>query len=144
MTANPKKTKKTVTIADQFTHQKLPNHFERDTHIYVQGLEIHKVHVLAGETAEKDIIVVEYRDSPNLSFYDAQGKLVDVDHYLPDEYKTADMSGADAVISNLRGLNMNKAKSNNDFKSLLEATLIAGQGNLANGLKISQTPHIIF
>ena len=101
MTANPKTTKKTTSIADQFTYQKLPNHFERDTHIHVQGLEIYKVHVLAGETPEKDIIVVEYKESPNLSFYDAEGKLVDIDHYLPDEYKAADMSGADVVISNL-------------------------------------------
>jgi len=136
MTMNTKATKKTISIADQFTYQKLPNHFDRDTHIHVQGLEIHKVHVLAGETAEKDIIVVEYKDSPNLSFYDSEGKLVDIDHYLPDEYKTADMSGADAVISNLRGLNINKAKSTRDFKELLEATLIAGQNDLTNGLKI--------
>lgn len=136
MTANPKTTKKTFTIADQFTHQKLANHFEKDTHIHVQGLEIHKVHVLAGETPDKDIIVVEYRDSPNLSFYDAQGKLVDVDHYLPDEYKEADMSGADTVINNLRGLNLQKAKSDRDFKTLLEATLVAGQNDLTDGLKI--------
>ena len=83
MSTNPKTTKKTATIADQFTFQKVPNHFEQDTHIHVQGLEIHKVHVLAGETPEKDIIVVEYKESPNLSFYDAEGKLVDIDHYLP-------------------------------------------------------------
>ena len=78
MTANPKTTKKTSTIADQFTFQKEPSHFERDTHIHVQGLEISKVHVLAGETPEQDIIVVEYKESPNLSFYDAEGKLTSV------------------------------------------------------------------
>ena len=44
-------------------------------------------------------------------FYDAQGKLVDIDHYLPDAYKTVDLSGADVVIENLRSLNLNKAKS---------------------------------
>ena len=135
MSTNPKTTKKTATIADQFTFQKVPNHFEQDTHIHVQGLEIHKVHVLAGETPEKDIIVVEYKESPNLSFYDAEGKLVDIDHYLPDEYKAADMSGADAIISNLRGLNINKAKNKIDFKELLEATFIVGQNDLTSGLK---------
>lgn len=136
MTMNPKTTKKTVTIADQFTFQKSPNYFEQDTHIHVQGLTIYKVHVLAGATPEQDIILVEYKDSPNLSFYDAEGKLVDIDHYLPDEYKAADMTGADTVISNLRGLNINKAKNSRDFKELLDATMIAGRDNLADGLKI--------
>ncbi|MEM1120446.1 MAG: hypothetical protein AAGJ18_08335 [Bacteroidota bacterium] len=131
---NPKATKKIATIADQFTFQKLPQHFERDTHIHVQNLTIYKVHVLAGATPEKDIIVVEYKDSPNLSFYDAEGKLVDIDHYLPDAYKAADLTGADTVINNLRGLNVQKAKSTGDFKELLEATLIAGQNDLASGL----------
>ena len=44
------------TIQEQFTYEEISNHFEKDTHIGVQGLEIEKIHVLYGETSPEDIL----------------------------------------------------------------------------------------
>ena len=46
------------TIQEQFTYEEISNHFEKDTHIGVQGLEIEKIHVLYGETSPEDIFAV--------------------------------------------------------------------------------------
>ena len=46
------------TIQEQFSFQVLPNHFERDTHLGIQGLNIEKIHILSGESPNEDVLVV--------------------------------------------------------------------------------------
>ena len=104
-----------TSIKDQFTSKKLNNFFEKDTHVEVEHLEIANVHVLSGETAETDIVVVGYASSPNLSFYDSNGKLIDVDHYLPDHYKEQDTQGVKEIIKNLRIDKSNTLKLRRSF-----------------------------
>ncbi len=123
------------TIQEQFSFQVLPNHFERDTHLGIQGLNIEKMHILSGESPDEDVLVVLYQGSPNLSFYDVHGRLIDVDHYLPDDYVRADLSGADAVISNLKNIPIADAKSTEKFSQLLKDTFQAGRNELATGLR---------
>lgn len=123
------------TIQEQFSFQILPNHFEQDSHLGIQGLNIEKIHILSGESPDEDILVVLYQGSPNLSFYDVHGRLIDVDHYLPDDYLRADLSGTDAIISNLRNLPFKDVKSSNKFGKILSETFKAGRNGLANGLR---------
>lgn len=124
-----------LTIQEQFSFQVLPNHFERDTHLGIQGLNIEKIQILSGESPHEDILVVLYQGSPNLSFYDVHGRLIDVDHYLPDDYVRADLSGVDAVISNLKNLPIVDAKSKGKFGKFLSDTFKAGRNDLAAGLR---------
>ena len=123
------------TIQEQFSFQVLPNHFERDTHLGIQGLNIEKIHILSGESPHEDILVVLYQGSPNLSFYDVHGRLIDVDHYLPDDYVRADLSGADAVISNLKNLPLKEMRIGAEFGKILKDTFHAGRNELATGLR---------
>lgn len=118
----------------QFTSEILPDFFERDTHTEVQDLAIDSIHVLSGETAQEDIIVIRYQNSPNISFYDAKGQLIDVDHYLPENYQQEDESGADAVIANLRDLDHKNLNESIQLKSILEDIYKVGDGRLAPGL----------
>ncbi len=122
------------TIQEQFTFQQIPEHFERDTHIGVQHLDIEKFHVLNGDSPNEDILVIIYEGSPNLSFYDAQGRLVDVDHYLPDTYTQQDHIGASTVIKNLKGASLKLLKNKDSFEDLLEEVFNRGRGSLAEGL----------
>ena len=123
------------TIQEQFKFEEIVGHFEKDSHIGVQGLEIEKIHVLYGETSEEDILVLLYKGSPNLSFYDTYGQLIDVDHYLPDNYQLQDSEGAKSIISNLKGKDDKYIKEKLSYKLLLEETFNVGNGNLATGLK---------
>jgi len=123
------------TIREQFTYQEIPNHFERDTHIAIQHIEIDQIKVLYGETAQEDILVVLYKDSPILSFYDTGGHLVDIDHYLPEDYRKQDVLGAESVMANLKNLNLTLAKNRKQYKAFLEETFIVGEGDLGTGLK---------
>ncbi len=123
------------TIQEQFTFQSLADHFEKDTHIDVQALEIENIHVLYGETPIEDILVVLYKASPNLSFYNAQGQLIDIDHYLPNNYTKQDEIGSETLLANLRQVDLKKAEHPDFYQSLLEDTFAAGQGNFIEGLK---------
>ena len=123
------------TIKDQFSFEILPDHFEPDTHIEVQGLNIEKIHILSGESPHEDIVVVVYQGSPNLSFYDVRGQLIDVDHYLPTGYAQEDLSGADAVIDNLKAIIPKDAQSPEKYPQLMNYVFNAGRGNLAEGLR---------
>lgn len=124
-----------LSIKEQFSFEKLPQHFEKDSHIDLQGLAIEELRVLAGESPQEDILAVLYAGSPNMSFYDWQGKLIDVDHYLPDTYLKEDAHGADAVIMNLRDFDEAGARNPTAFVNLLDVTLEMGSGNLSEGLR---------
>ena len=123
------------TIQEQFSFQVLPNHFERDTHLGIQGLNIEKIHVLSGESPNEDVLIVLYQGSPNLSFYDVYGRLIDVDHYLPDDYVRADLSGADTVISNLKNLPLKDMRTGAEFEKIIKDIFHAGRNELATGLR---------
>lgn len=123
------------TIQEQFTFQQLPEHFEKDTHIGIQGLEIARIHILYGETPIEDILVVLYKGSPNLSFYNAQGQLIDIDHYLPNNYYLQDEQGSEALIANLRNIDLHKANTVVFYPVLLQTLFAEGEGDLIKGLK---------
>ena len=125
-----------LSIQEQFTFQLKSDFFEKDTHVDIQGLEIEKIQVLSGETASEDILLIIYKGSPNVSFYNAKGQLVDVDHYLPDQYRKEDVIGTDSIISNLK--NISKAKANNPslFRAQLDEVFEKGNGSLAIGLHL--------
>ncbi len=122
-------------IQDQFTSKKNQNYFEKDPHLGVDNLEIDRIRVLSGETSEADVIVVCYKLSPNLSFYDSFGKLIDVDHYLPDFYKDKESVGTTEIIQNLKNFNLKSFKSRRSYSKLLRETFESGNGNLVEGLK---------
>jgi len=122
-------------IKEQFQFQVVRSHFEVDTHTEVQNLEIEKLKVLSGESADQDILVVEYKGSPNLSFFDSKGQLLDVDHYLPENFSTKDDINIDAIISNLSlSEPVSRLKSSDEFDRLLKETLESGDQRLAEGL----------
>ncbi len=123
-------------IKEQFSFQQLPDHFEKDTHIGIEGLAIQELRLLAGESPKEDLLVVIYKKSPYLSFYDTQGELIDVDHYLPDTYKKEDTYGADSLMANLRNFNVAESKKSKVFYHLITEVLsIDGGTNLAKGLR---------
>ena len=104
-----------TSIKDQFTSKTIKNHFESDPHIDLDHLEVDRIEILSGETVENDIIVISYKSSPILSFYNSNGKLIDVDHYLPDFYKEQDVKGASDVIKNLKKVNLRTLKAKRSF-----------------------------
>jgi len=122
------------TLQEQFKFQTVKSHFEIDTHIEVQNLDIQNIRVLSGESADKDILIVQYKNSPHLSFFNANGKLLDVDHYLPENYRDEDEINAESIISNLQNANLTHLKSTKNFDSLLQETINLGNGDLAKGL----------
>ena len=123
-------------IQEQFQFQISRSHFETDTHIGVQNQEIETLRVLSGESADKDILVVQYKGSPNLSFFSADGKLLDVDHYLPENFQTKDEVNADSVIANLKHKDdLSVLKSTVAFERILQETFEAGNQNLVIGLE---------
>lgn len=122
-------------IKEQFKFQIISNHFETDTHNEVQNLDISNLRILSGEQQDEDILVVEYEGSPNLSFYDSKGKLLDVDHYLPDNFRVNDIINVDAIISNLKYNDIVSLKSISHFEGLLKETFALGKGNMADGIK---------
>ena len=48
-------------IKEQFKFQIIQSHFEADTHTEVQNLDIENLRVLSGASADKDILVVQYK-----------------------------------------------------------------------------------
>ena len=123
-------------IQEQFQFEITRSHFEIDTHIEVQNLEIEDLRVLSGESADKDILVVQYKGSPNLSFFNADGKLLDVDHYLPENFGSRDQFNVESVISNLKHKDgLAELKSPEEFERILEETFRAGNQSLVTGLE---------
>lgn len=108
------------TIQEQFEYKRIPDYFEKDTHTEVQGLEIDSIKVLYGESSDQDITVVRYAESPNLSFYNFQGKLIDIDHYLPDKYQEEDRKTSETIIGNLKNVD-EKANHVDMYSDLLDA-----------------------
>ncbi|MDF1697627.1 MAG: AAA family ATPase [Saprospiraceae bacterium] len=123
-----------TTIKDQFRFKRIPTFFEQDTHLEVQDLEIDGVTVLSGDSAIDDVYIVSYLSSPYLSFFSSNGKLLDVDHYLPDNYKDLEFYDIESIILNLRGIEKSTVNSENDYVNLLHTTFGEGRGNLAKGL----------
>lgn len=123
-------------LREQFAFHPLPGHFEPDPHHEVQGLEVTRVKVLHGETAADDILVVNYQGSPALSFYNTRGRLIDVDHYLPDHYVDVDADSAKQVIKNLRGTTVSSLATATDFRPALDTILEVGDRSLARGLQL--------
>lgn len=107
-----------------------------DPHTEVQGLTIENLRMLSGENAEQDLLVVQYKSSPNLSFYDAKGKLLDVDHYLPEDFKKHDTINIEAIISNLKENDLSRLKREKDMHTLLQETFDAGNQNFVTGLEV--------
>ncbi|NJC26863.1 AAA family ATPase [Neolewinella antarctica] len=113
----------------------LPNHFTPDTHTSVAGATPESIHVLHGETELEDITVITYHGIPALSFYDVYGRLIDVDHYLPDDYVRHDRAGRDAFLASLnlkKHAGLDKAHA---FPEILTTVMNAGAGSLAAGLQ---------
>ena len=121
-------------IQQQFDFQVISSYFERDTHSEVQDLDVHSLKILSCESADRDILVVQYDGSPNLSFYNIEGRLLDVDHYLPENYASHDTFNVDAVISNLRNVDTDKLKSMSRMKDFVRETFSAGNDDFVDGL----------
>ncbi len=122
-------------LKEQFKYKLIRSHFEVDTHTEIQNHSIEDMRILNGESADDDILVITYKGSPNLSFFNAQGKLLDIDHYLPENYKYKDNVNADAIISNLKDSNIPRLRSDKDFDFILHETLEEGNQSLVSGLK---------
>lgn len=124
------------TLHEQFQHQLFENHFEDDPTLEIQGLEIAAIRVLHRETAEDDVLVVEYKASPALSFYNTRGRLIDVDHYLPDHYVEADQESAAQIIKNLRGASPAAMSSESEYAGLLDQVFEMGGRSISQGLRM--------
>lgn len=124
-----------ASVKDQFTNKIVDHFFESDTHTSVEHLEIDAINILSGETSSNDIIVVSYKSSPNLSFYDSRGRLIDVDHYLPDNYKDFDFEGAMEIVKSLKNINNKTIRAKRSYAKLLRETFEEGNGNLVFGLR---------
>ncbi|MEO0731560.1 MAG: hypothetical protein AAFZ52_01905, partial [Bacteroidota bacterium] len=123
------------TLQAQFRQQSLPDPFEPDPHRELRNARISGIRVLHGETADDDILVVQYEGSPALSFYNTRGRLIDVDHYLPDNYPEVDEESVGKVLENLAGVRPSELQSAPRFKELLTQTFEAGGGRLYLGMR---------
>ena len=112
-----------------------PNFYEPDPHQAVRTASVATVHVLPGETELEDITVVSYHNLPYLSFYDVYGRLIDVDHYLPDSYRNHDKSGADALLESLRIPDPKALDNEQALSGQVKQLLERGDGSLAEGLR---------
>lgn len=124
------------TLTAQFKHQLFENHFEEDPHLEVQGLDIANIRILHGETAEDDVLAVEYKGSPALSFYNTLGRLIDVDHYLPDHHVEADQESAKQILDNLPGTTPAQLSSTSGYANLLDQVMEIGNRSLSQGLRL--------
>ncbi len=121
---------------NQFQFQALPDHFQRDSHEQIVGLQIDRLHMLSGALSSQDILIVQYRDSPLLSFYDVNGALIDVDHYLPDNYSLNDDSTSQSVVYNTKGYKKTEAKNKAKYKTILNRIYKAGNADFSAGLQV--------
>jgi len=124
-----------ASIKEQFQFQIIRSHFEVDTHIEVRDLETSNLKVLSAESADKDILVVQYNGSPNLSFFDTKGKLLDVDHYLPENYKDYDGINLESIISSFKDSEITRLKSKDEFDNLLDEVFSLGNQQFVPGLE---------
>lgn len=122
-------------LKEQFKFQTIRSHFEVDNHTEVQNLAIENIRVLSAESADRDILIVTYKGSPNLSFFNNDGRLLDVDHYLPENFRQYDDVNIEAIISNLKNNDLQRLKSPEEFELLVNETLDAGEQNLGIGLQ---------
>ncbi len=120
------------TIQEQFEYKRIPQYFEQDTHTEIQDLEIDSIRILYGESSKQDIIVISYKDSPNLSFYSSTGQLIDVDHYLPSNYREEDLKSSQEILKTVKNLDP-KADQLGRFKDLL-SDLVKDDGALHHQL----------
>jgi hypothetical protein len=119
----------------QFQFQALPDHYEKESHEQIVDLQIDKLHIIKGTLSSQDILIVQYQNSPLLSFYDVKGRLIDVDHYLPDNYAVNDKDSSQLVINNIQGYNKSEAKNKAKFKTILNRIFKAGNADFSTGLK---------
>ena len=124
------------TLHAQFKHQLFENHFEEDPHLEVQGLDVANIRVLHGETAGDDVLAVEYKGSPALSFYNTRGRLIDVDHYLPDHHVEADQESAKRILDNLPGITPAQLNSSGDYVDMLVQVMEMGNRSLSQGFRM--------
>lgn len=110
-------------LADQLKYKILPNYFEEDYHSEKRELDIDKFKILYSESFTQNILIVTYKSSPFITLYNHRGKIIDLDHYLPDEYKETDKITADRVINNIEGINIKALKDPKKFKSLLSEVI---------------------
>ena len=123
-------------LKEQFKFQITHSHFDTDNHTEVQNLVVENIRVLSAESADNDILVVIYTGSPNLSFYNTEGKLLDVDHYLPENYRQYDEINLEAIISNLKNNDLKRLKASGEFEALIIETFKAGDNNITAGLEL--------
>ena len=128
MTKNRKQT--------ELTLRALPAHFSPDPHLAVAGATVDGVRIIPGETELEDILVVTYQGLPALSFYDVYGRLIDVDHYLPDSYVDYDALGAEALLDNLRITDRSVLTDASRTEATLGEIYDSAEGNLSAGLAI--------
>ena len=129
-------------LKEQFKFQIIQSHFDTDNHTEVQNLDVENIRVLSAESADNDILVVIYMGSPNLSFYNTEGKLLDVDHYLPENYRQYDDINLEAIISNLKNNDIKRLKTSAEFEALIIETFKAGDDNFTAGLELLYGLHI--
>ncbi len=77
-------------IQKQIQIQVLDKHFEKEIHHEISRLDFDKTTLLSSEHGN-DIIIVSYKSSPLISIYSINGKLLDVDAYLPNDYYQKDI-----------------------------------------------------
>jgi len=113
----------------------IKNHFEKDTHIEIQGKPIERIHVLHGSTPKQDVIVVIYRGIPHLTFYNYKGRVLDIDHYLPTNYAQFDRKAHSAIKQNLNNYSSIDGGSKSGLKELLKKIFKSGNKDFRLGLE---------
>ena len=78
-------------IEKQIKVQVLDRHFEKEFHHDISKLDFARLTLLSSEQNGKDVILVQYKNSPLMSFYGIDGRLLDIDAYLPNEYYQKDI-----------------------------------------------------
>ena len=135
MSESNESNRKMLSLRDQFTCQVQEDFFEVDSHVDVQEQEIDRFHILHGPTHQEDIVLVIYKGIPYISIYNANGRLVDVDHYLPDDYHKHDLDAAESTIYNLKNLNISQARLPQKFASFTESLDLTSAVGFAHSLR---------
>ena len=118
-----------------FSFRTHKDYFEVDTHSQLSGHRISRIETLAGQLADDDIYLLIYDGIPNLSLYNSQGKLIDIDHYLPDDYNAVDADSIDTLLANFSGLDTSTLTDDGRFLEILENIRIRGNQDFFFGLE---------
>ena len=105
-------------IEKQIQLQVLDRHFEKEVHHDIAKLDFARITLLSSEQHGKDVILVQYKNSPLMSFYSIDGRLLDIDAYLPNEYYQKDIEFIEEIAQKIT----RKASSNDptfNFSALL-------------------------